>query len=57
MVLRDDVAGAFSRRDDSERVVVVTKVWDQYSGISDALCEWILLTSVVSNMAALIGSN
>ena len=55
LVLRDDVAGAFSRRDDSERVLVGTAVWDQYSGDSDARCEWILLTSVVSNMAARIG--
>ena len=39
LVLRDDVVGAFSRRDDSERVLVVTRVWLQYSGISDALWE------------------
>ena len=37
LVLRDDEVGAFSRRDDSERVLVVTRVWLQYSGISDAL--------------------
>ena len=36
LVLRDDEVGAFSRRDDSERVVDVAKVWLQYSGISDA---------------------
>ena len=39
LVLRDDVVGAFSRRDDSERVLDVTRVWLQYSGISDARCE------------------
>ena len=39
LFLRDDVAGAFSRWDDSERVLVSTAVWDQYSGDSDALCE------------------
>ena len=36
LVLRDDVVEVFSRRDDSERVVVVAGVWLQYSGISDA---------------------
>ena len=36
LVLRDDVVEVFSRRDESERVVVVTNVWLQYSGISDA---------------------
>ena len=36
LVLRDDEVGAFSRRDGSERVVDVVKVWLQYSGISDA---------------------
>ena len=37
LVLRDDAVGAFSRRDASERVLDVTRVWLQYSGISDAL--------------------
>ena len=37
LVLRDDEVGAFSRRDASERVLDVTRVWLQYSGISDAL--------------------
>ena len=36
LALRDDEVGAFSRHDDSERVVDVVKVWLQYSGISDA---------------------
>ena len=36
LVLRDDVVEVFSRRDESERVVVVANVWLQYSGISDA---------------------
>ena len=55
LFLRDDVVGAFSRRDDSERVLAGTRVWDQNSGDSDALCEWILFTSVVSSIADLIG--
>ena len=56
-VQRDDVAGAFSRHDGSERVLACTSVWDQNSGDSDALCEWILLTSVVSSIADLIGKS
>ena len=57
LFLRDDVVGGLSRRDDSERVLAGTSVWDQNSGDSEALCEWILFTSVVSSIANLIGKS
>ena len=57
LVLRDDVVEVFSRRDDSERVVVVAGVWLQYSGISDARCECMRRTSVVSSIVALMGKS
>ena len=57
LFLRDDVVGGLSRRDDSERVLAGTSVWDQNSGDSEALCEWILFTSVVSSIADLIGKS
>ena len=57
LVLRDDVVEVFSRRDDSERVVVVAGVWLQYSGISDARCECMRRTSVVSSIIARMGKS
>ena len=57
LVLRDDVVEVFSRRDESERVVVVTNVWLQYSGISDARWECIRRTSVVSSIVARMGKS